>query len=264
MPFIKIGSGDANNFPLLEKATKLECPLVISTGMQTMSTIERINEIMTKANKRNYALLHCVSSYPTQPKDTLLEMLNILKNSFPQCVIGYSGHELGIDISKAAVLLGARIIERHFTLDKQQKGSDHKCSLEPKEFGKLIEDVRDIMSTNNFVQEISKEEILRLLENAPSVKDAFELFDLELNANRCILPCEMDCRLKLGKSIVAYRDLKAGEHIGIDDLCIKVSEPNGISAEYIDSVVGTELIDDVKRDEPLMWEHIIKLESTAF
>ncbi|XP_065354546.1 sialic acid synthase [Calliphora vicina] len=268
VPFIKIGSGDANNFPLLEKAAKLARPLVISTGMQTMETIERIAAIMSNANKMNYALLHCVSSYPTDAKDSQIKMISILKNKFPQCVIGYSGHELGVEISKAAVLLGARIIERHFTLDKQQKGSDHKCSLEPSEMAKLIDDIKklntQIAAVISNEQRLSDDLIINILHETPSIKDALDSFDSNANEKRCILPCEMDCRIKLGKSIVAAQNLKAGHFIKPNDLCIKVSEPNGISAEFIDNVLGTELSHDIQRDNPLTWDHIIKMESTKF
>ncbi|XP_046805644.1 sialic acid synthase [Lucilia cuprina] len=265
VPFIKIGSGDANNFPLLEKAAKLERPLVISTGMQTMETIERIVEIMKNAKKTNYALMHCVSSYPTEAKDCQIKMITNLKNKFPHCVIGYSGHELGVDISKAAVLLGARIIERHFTLDKKQKGSDHKCSLEPSEMAKLIEDVSELMlNFKSNQQDLLDEEIIALLPKTSSIKEALDSFDPNDGEERCILSCEMNCREKLGKLIVASQDLKAGHIINIEDLSIKVSEPNGISAEFIDNVVGSELSDDIERDNPITWDIIIKMESTQF
>ncbi|KAM7364340.1 N-acetylneuraminic acid synthase [Cochliomyia hominivorax] len=261
VPFIKIGSGDANNFLLLQKAAKLSCPLVISTGMQTMETIERITDIMKKAEKTNYALLHCVSSYPTEAKNSQIHMIRVLKKKFPQCVIGYSGHELGIEISKAAVLLGARIIERHFTLNKQQKGSDHKCSLEPLELKNFIYDVEKLVTYIKIEDLNLNEQILTILNNNSIVEEALNSYDSRTNDKRDILPCEMDCRYKLGKSVVASKNLKSGQIIQLQDLCIKVSEPNGISAEYIGSVIGTKLKYDVMRDNPLMWYNIIEVEN---
>lgn len=257
VPFIKIGSGDANNFPLLRKAAKLDCALIISTGMQKMKTIESIVEIMNKENKRNYALLHCVSSYPTEAKDCLIQMISVLKKKFPQCVIGYSGHELGVDISKAAVLMGARIIERHFTLDKEQKGTDHKCSLDPLEMKTLINDICELKS-RNLKENFTKDEIIAILQNAPNVIRALSPFEYTENYVRTIQNCEISCRLKLGKSIVAKHHLKAGQIICGEDICIKVSEPHGIFAEAVDEVVGAKLSIDVKEDCPLTWDHLLK------
>lgn len=110
LPFIKIGSGDANNFPLLKYAASIsEIPLIISTGMQTEKTIRKIVCIMKNYNKTNYCLMHCVSSYPTLAENTNLRLMKLLSTWFPDICIGYSGHEEGIAISVAAVLLGAKV-----------------------------------------------------------------------------------------------------------------------------------------------------------
>lgn len=257
VPFIKIGSGDANNFPLLRKAAKLERALIISTGMQTMQTIETIIKIMNKENKSNYALLHCVSSYPTEAIDCQIQMISVLKKKFPQCVIGYSGHELGIDISKAAVLLGARIIERHFTLDKKQKGSDHKCSLDPLEMKALIIGIHKLMY-KTVKEYLTKDEVISILQNSTSVIRALSTFESLDNYDRIIQYCEMNCRLKLGKSLVAKHYLTAGQLVSEGDICIKVSEPHGIYAEFMDDVLGAKLSKDIKKDCPLTWDHIKK------
>lgn len=232
--------------------------------MQTMETIEHIVNIMRHENKINYALMHCISSYPTEAENSKIGIISFLKKKFSNNVIGYSGHELGIEISKAAVLLGARIIERHFTLDKQQKGSDHKCSLEPLEMAQLICDVKDLVtqkySKKNYGEELTKKQILSILPKTDNLFKALNSFDPD-GEKRKILSCEMDCRLKLGKSIVASRNLIAGEIIKLDDLCVKVSEPNGISAEYVDSVIGLKLSNNIKSDCPLLWSHVIQMES---
>lgn len=110
VPVIKIGSGDANNIPLLTKAALCSTPLIISTGMQSEEMVQRIVEIMQSTGKENYCLLHCVSSYPTEPKDVCLGMLDYYRKKFPGKCIGYSGHEQGIAISVAAVLLGAKVV----------------------------------------------------------------------------------------------------------------------------------------------------------
>ncbi|GAB0100696.1 Sialic acid synthase [Sergentomyia squamirostris] len=139
--FIKIGSGDANNFPLLEKGKLSGRPLIISTGMQDQGTIERINELI---GEEPFGLLHCVSCYPTSPEDANLQLIPEFRKNFRQATVGYSGHELETEIiSLAAVAMGAKILERHFTLGKSLKGSDHKCSLEPQEMKKLVKNIRE-------------------------------------------------------------------------------------------------------------------------
>ncbi|XP_016954362.1 sialic acid synthase [Drosophila biarmipes] len=248
LPFIKIGSGDANNFPLLKKAAGLGVPLVISTGMQTMETVERIAQTMAESGKQDYALMHCVSSYPTAPEDCNLQLITKFKSLFPNVVIGYSGHELGIRITQAAVLLGARIVERHFTLDKAQKGSDHRCSLEPRELRALTTAIADFELSAT----LSPNEILQKLNGGQELEDA--LHEVEL---KTILPCELPCRNKLGKSIVAARSLEKGHKLQLTDMAIKVSEPSGLTAEAYLDVVGKELAGDVGEDEPIRGSSII-------
>lgn len=110
LPFIKIGSGDANNFQLLQYAAARTTPLVISTGMQNESTIRKIVEIMQNNGKQNYCLMHCVSSYPTEVGDTRIRMVEVFAKMFPNVCIGYSGHEQSTAaITGAAVILGAKV-----------------------------------------------------------------------------------------------------------------------------------------------------------
>lgn len=110
LPVIKIGSGDANNIPLLIEAALDPTPLIISTGMQSESMIDRIVEIMKSNGKDNYCLLHCVSAYPTNADDVYLNMIDYYRKKFRGITVGYSGHEQGIAISIAAVLLGAKVV----------------------------------------------------------------------------------------------------------------------------------------------------------
>ncbi|KAL5274532.1 NANS family protein [Megaselia abdita] len=227
VPFIKIGSGDANNFKLLKKAAQLQAPLIISTGMQTINTVKEIARIMEVAQKTNFALMHCVSSYPTSPNNCRLKTIPLLQKMFPNVHIGYSGHEIGIEISSAAINLGARIIERHFTLGKGQKGSDHKCSLLPEEFEELIHRTR--LGYQPVGQEVS-----------------VALEDIE---DKIILDCEMNCRNKLGKSLVYKRALNKDDVIQEDDISVKVSEPFGITGEQVFEVIGKVLKRNVREDD---------------
>lgn len=109
VPVIKIGSGDANNIPLLLMAAQFTTPLIISTGMQDETMVRRIVQIMQDNGKTNYCLMHCVSSYPTAPNDVYLKMLCAYHEYFPNICLGYSGHEQGTSISTAAVALGAKV-----------------------------------------------------------------------------------------------------------------------------------------------------------
>ncbi|XP_017103198.2 sialic acid synthase [Drosophila bipectinata] len=243
VPFIKIGSGDANNFLLLKKAAKLDIPLVISTGMQTMETVEKIVQTMEDAGKKDYALMHCVSAYPTLPEDCNLQLIRMFKRRLPNVTIGYSGHELGILLTQAAVLLGARIVERHFTLDKNQKGSDHRCSLEPNELRELIEKINHFELKNN---SLSVGDVMQKLNGGQDLVKA--LRDVR---EKEILLCELPCRDKLGKSIVAARSLPKGHILEPSDMAIKVSQPNGETAEKYFDLIGKELIVNVGEDEPI-------------
>lgn len=112
VPVIKIGSGDANNILLLSRAAQYPTPLIISTGMQSKEMVQRIVEIMKSNAKENFCLLHCVSCYPTEPKDVCLRMIDNYQKDFPGLCVGYSGHEQGIAISIAAVLCGAKVVHQ--------------------------------------------------------------------------------------------------------------------------------------------------------
>merc|ERR1719167_1232553 len=137
VPFIKIGSGDVNHLALHTKAANTGQPLVVSTGMSNMSWVRTVHENLRKRTDK-LVLMQCTSSYPTPPADVNLKVLESYSSEFPQTVLGYSGHELGVAITMAAISLGASVIERHFTLDRQQKGSDHQCSLEPVDLACLV------------------------------------------------------------------------------------------------------------------------------
>nr|CAI5854295.1 unnamed protein product [Callosobruchus analis] len=225
VPFVKIGSGDANNFLLIEEAAKKRIPLVISTGMQSFETVKKIYSTVSKYHKE-FALLHCISAYPTPFADINLNVLKLYQQEFPDIEIGYSGHELGTEISLAAVALGSKVIERHITLDKQQKGTDHKCSLEPNEFKQLVTNIRNLETSLGL-----------------PVKN--------------IQASEMACYEKLGKTIVYSKPLLKGHTLTYGDLDIKVAEPRGIDGCKIDSIYGKTLIKATEKDETLHLSHLL-------
>lgn len=233
-------------------------PLIVSTGMQSESTVQKVQKIFEDANA-DIALLQCVSSYPTVIEDTQLYHISRYQKLFPNIPIGYSGHEIGWECSCLAVLMGAKVLERHFTLDKNQKGSDHIVSLDPRDLALLVAKVRLI--EKNVQLPVMPDDLL-------DVVTKLNLFENPLGfiARACgsverksILPCELMCKHKLGKSLVYARDLKKGHRLVETDLNVKVSEPNGIPAEFYDDAVGKEVMHDVCYDDPVMTSDISQL-----
>lgn len=218
VPFIKIGSGDANNIQLLREATKYSGPLVISTGMQAFELVKEIYDFMKHNGKRNFALMHCISSYPTPLEDINLRVIELYKRRFPDIVIGYSGHEIGIEVSIAATVLGAQIIERHITLDQHQKGSDHRCSLLPEQFRDMVEKIRNVQISLGVPKKV-------------------------------LTPSEIPCWNKLGKCLVASKNLKRGDIIQEGDLKTKVTNPKGVNAIFYDGLIGSVLKRDLSSDD---------------
>ena len=134
---------DLVNYPLIEAVGRLQKPVIISTGMSDLTEISQAVEILKSINNANFALLHCVSSYPCSPSNANLPMISKLKDTF-NCIVGYSDHTTGIDVSLAAAANGAKIIEKHFTLDRKMDGPDHNFSLIEDELSSLVSSIRRI------------------------------------------------------------------------------------------------------------------------
>ena len=138
----KIGSPDMTNFPLIEYVVATGKPLLMSTGMSTEEEIRRTLAFLDDKNAE-YALFHCVSTYPAMPEEINLRFMQTLRE-WSGRPVGYSGHDTGIAISLAAVAMGARLLERHLTLDRTMRGPDHKASLEPKQFAEQVHALREV------------------------------------------------------------------------------------------------------------------------
>ena len=143
--FFKIPSGEITNFPYLKKISFLNKPVVLSTGMATINDIENALIVLTSGNLtlNDISVLHCNTAYPTPMSDVNLKAMNYIAEKF-KVKVGYSDHTLGIEISIAAVALGASIIEKHLTLDREMLGPDHFASLEPVEFSSLVSAIKNI------------------------------------------------------------------------------------------------------------------------
>lgn len=213
VPGYKTASADMTNLDILDYITKAGKPIIVSTGMSTMSEIEKTVAFL-KEKKVEFALLHCNSTYPAPYKDINLRFMQELKRY--GAPVGYSGHERGIAVSAAAVALGACIIERHFTLDRTMEGPDHAASLEFPGLQKLVRDIRNIelaMGTNH----------------------------------RWLTQGEKLNRENLAKSLVATVDIKKGEAITAEKITVK-SPGRGISPQKIDELIGKKANRDIKAD----------------
>lgn len=226
VPAYKIASGDLTNLPLLKHVAAKGKPVILSTGMSTSEEIQEAVEAVTATNAQ-LILLHCVSTYPFDDHLANLGLIGTLREQFPQAVIGYSGHEKsGHIISLAAAVLGAKVIERHFTLDRTMRGPDHAASLEPHGFGLVVENIRKV-------------------EGAMG------------DGKKEILEDEIAVREKLSKSIVSTCDIKAGTVITADMLTVK-SPGSGLLPRFLDDVCGKKAQVDVATDsllpkEALTW-----------
>uniref|UniRef100_UPI0035902FA2 sialic acid synthase n=1 Tax=Myxine glutinosa TaxID=7769 RepID=UPI0035902FA2 len=217
VPFLKVGSGDTNNLPYLEHTAKIGRPMVISSGMQTMDTMHKVYNLVKPLNSK-FCFLQCTSAYPLEPTDVNLRVIETYRREFPDIPVGYSGHETGTVISIAAIAMGAKVLERHVTLDKTWKGSDHAASLVPKELAELVRSVRCV----------------ELALGSPEKRS---------------LPCEQTCHDKLGKSVVARVAIKAGATLTLDMVTVKVADPQGIRPEEIFKLKGRRAIRDISEDD---------------
>ena len=145
VPLFKIGSGEITNWPFLEYVARKGKPIILSTGMSYLSEVDEAVRVIRKAGNGQLILLHCVSSYPAEPEDVNLRAMQTMSVAF-KALVGYSDHTLGIEVPLAAVALGACVIEKHFTLDRNLPGPDQRASLEPKELRTLVTKIRMIES----------------------------------------------------------------------------------------------------------------------
>lgn len=224
MPLYKIASGDLTNLPLLEYVARFEKPMIISTGGASFEMIEAAASAIRKIHN-NFAILQCTASYPAQFKQLNLRVIDRLRHLYPENVIGYSGHDNGIAMSTAAFTLGARIIEKHFTLNRALRGTDHAFSLEPQGLGKLV---RDLQRTSEALGD--GEKVIYENERAPI--------------------------RKMGKMIVAKRFIPAGTKIAIDDIELR-SPADGLTPDMLEKVVGSILKNDLGQYEPILASSLV-------
>ncbi len=216
MPFWKIPSGEVTNYPYLVALAKTGKPIVMSTGMCDLLEIQDAINVLRENGTKDIRLLHCNTEYPTPYEDVNLRAMQAMRDAFGLAV-GYSDHTKGIEVPIGAVALGATVIEKHFTLDRNMEGPDHKASLEPDELAKMVTSIRNI------------EKALGNGDKTPS-------------------PSEKKNITVARKSIVAAKKIKFGESITEDDITVK-RPGSGINPMRWNEVLGTKAVRDFEEDE---------------
>jgi N-acetylneuraminate synthase/sialic acid synthase len=225
MPAFKIASGDVKSIPLLRHVASFGKPIVISTGGALMEDVQRAYDTIMAINPQ-LGILQCTAGYPAAFEELDLRVVSQYRERFPGAVIGYSGHDNGIAMPVAAYVLGARIVEKHFTLNRAMKGTDHAFSLEPVGLRKMV---RDLERTHKALGDGQKK--IYESEKAPIVK--------------------------MGKSLVVARDLAAGHVLTRDDIVMK-SPGGGIPPYELDNVLGRITLKALYEDDFLSFEMLSK------
>jgi sialic acid synthase len=230
MPAYKIASGDLHNTPLQREIARLGKPVILSTGGGTLEDIRRACDTILPINSE-LCILHCTASYPAELEQMNLNVIPTLLREFPTQAIGLSDHENGIDAASVAYMLGARIFEKHFTLNHSWKGTDHAFSLEPAGLKKLV----------------------RNLNRIPVLLGT---------ATKQPLECETNALRKMAKSIVAAADLPKGHELTPADIALK-SPGGGLPPYEYDNLLGRRLAIDVSRDDLLTFEKLVEVRGKA-
>lgn len=233
MKRVKVPSGEITNEPFLKFLAQKGVPLIVSTGMATMDEIKRAVEVIRSTRERaglqgdlaDYlTILHCTSNYPAACADVNLLAMQTIRSA-TGLPVGYSDHTLGIAVSTAAVAIGATVIEKHFTLDREMPGPDHKASLTPDELKSLVASIRDV--------EVAMGSPIK----APTAS-------------------EMPIRALVRRSVTTAHDVKAGQPLSLSDLCL-LRPGTGIAPAELDAVVGRAAKRDIPAGTTLGWDDLL-------
>ena len=143
MSLVKVASFSLTNNPLISYLAKKKLPMIVSTGLHDLGEIEKTIQLIKNKGNDKIALLQCTSHYPSLAKDANLRVMSTLRNAF-ECIVGYSDHTMGINVALASVAMGAKIVEKHYTLETNSFGADHEASLSPKELSLLVKGIREV------------------------------------------------------------------------------------------------------------------------
>lgn len=223
-PFIKVASMDLNNYPFLEYLAKKNKPMIISTGLSELYEIDKAVKTIENTGNKQIVILHCVATYPPEDKDVNLNNIKTLMTNYPNYPIGFSDHTLGTAIPLASVALGACLIEKHFTLDKNMEGWDHKVSA-------------------------TKEEMKEIVENSKRISQAMGSFRITATESE-------EKKQEFRRSIVLTKSMKKGEKITLDDIDYK-RPGTGFAPDMTDFVLGRTINKDLEYDHILIDDDIL-------
>lgn len=220
----KLGADDATNLPFITYVASKQKPVLLSSGMCTLEEVREMVNACLEAGNDQIILFHTVSNYPTYPDQVNLLAMQTLKREFPFLAVGFSDHTIGSTACFAAACMGADVVEKHFTYDKNAEGPDHQLSASPEEMKEIVDRIREfeIMKGTGAKRPVGK---------------------------------EISNRLKNRKSIVTIKPIKKGEKFTSDNIDIK-RPGHGIEPKYFDTVLGKTAFDDIEADEVLMWSDL--------
>lgn len=224
VPAHKLGADDATNLPLIKYAASKNKPLLLSSGYCTLEEVKEMVNACLEVGNDNIILFHTVSNYPTYPEQVNLKAMQTLKQEFPYLKVGFSDHTIGSTACFAAACMGADVVEKHFTHDKNAEGPDHQLSANPQEMKEIVDRIREfeVMKGTGAKRPVGK---------------------------------EITNREKNRKSIVAIKPIKKGEIFTLENIDIK-RPGDGIAPKYFEKLLGKYAKDDIENDKVLHWKHI--------
>jgi sialic acid synthase len=223
VPFYKVASADLTNIPLLRHIARFGKPMLISTGGATLDDVDRAVETVMPINSQ-ICLLQCTAAYPAEYAELDLRVIETYRERYPECVVGYSGHDNGIAMALVAYMLGARVVEKHFTLNRVMKGTDHVFSLEPH-------------GLRNLVRDLTRAQLA--LGDGRKKKR----------------PSEFEPMVKMAKSLYASRNLPAGHVLTEADVAIRCPG-GGMPPHEFDNVLGRPLLTALSEDDALAHDNL--------
>lgn len=226
LTMVKVASSELTNYPLLKYIAEKDLDIILSTGMSTLEEVAGAVEYIRQCSDVEIVVLHCVSSYPTEPKEVNLGAMEAMEIAL-QCGVGFSDHTLGIAIPIAAATLGASILEKHFTLDKNMEGPDQALSADPVEFKQMVDSIRQIHKAfgDGIKRPTEKEEKVKFFAR---------------------------------KSLFTLVDIKAGDILK-EEMFTAKRPGKGISPKDLDKIVGKKAIRDLAEDEIVHWDLLMQL-----
>ena len=223
VPAFKIASGDLTHLKLIRHIARKDKPIFLSTGASTWEMVDEAVNSITSITNSSLTLLHCVAAYPAPDSETNLSLIKELQNRYGKTT-GFSDHSLGIDVSLAAITLGAQIIEKHFTIDRSLPGGDNDISILPNELRQMIE------SANRITLALGSS------ERTPTAS-------------------EIEIQTLIRRGLIVIKNLKSGDVLSLDDISA-IRPETSIPANKIDQVIGKSINKDLKAMTQIQWEDI--------